>query len=76
MFQDDVRSMSDNLSEIVKLCRIEDETQVQSPFINVCLSYSKTCSVRLFVCFVVTKHHGEFENQCNLPFLKVALTTN
>ena len=35
MFQDDVRSMSDNLSEIVKLCRIEDETQVQSPFTNV-----------------------------------------
>jgi mediator of RNA polymerase II transcription subunit 22 len=26
--KDDVRSMSDNLSEIVKLCRIEDETQV------------------------------------------------
>jgi len=28
--KDDVRSMSDNLSEIVKLCRIEDETQVTS----------------------------------------------
>merc|ERR1739845_47416 len=28
--KDDVRSMSDNLSEIVKLCRIEDETQVSS----------------------------------------------
>lgn len=26
--QDDVKSMADNFSEIVKLCRVEDETQV------------------------------------------------
>jgi hypothetical protein len=28
--QDDVRSMADNLSEIVKLCRVESETQVST----------------------------------------------
>ncbi len=26
--QDDVRSMADNLSEIIKLCRVENEAQV------------------------------------------------
>ena len=26
--QDDVKSMADNLSEIMKLCRVEDEAQV------------------------------------------------
>ena len=27
-FQDDVKGMADNFSEIVKLCRVEDENQV------------------------------------------------
>ncbi len=28
LLQDDVRSMADNLSEIIKLCRVENEAQV------------------------------------------------
>ena len=28
LFQDDVKSMADNFSEIVKLCRVEEENQV------------------------------------------------